>query len=100
MWRFFFYSIYGNQFEVHKRPNMGPLTHSGLNGLQTTATTFLQKEPFCDPPVILLARLFSHVQEIASRRLPFPLALRLSFFINLFVDKNKMGLIYCKPFGE
>ena len=48
MWRFF-YSIYGNQFEVHKRPNMGPLTHSGLNGLQTTAATFLQKEPFCDP---------------------------------------------------
>ena len=92
MWRFFFYSIYGNQFEVHKRPNMGPLTHSGLNGLQTTAATFLQKEPFCDPPVILLARLFSHVQEIASRRLPFPFG-SPSFIFILFVveDKNKNG---------
>ena len=91
MWRVF-YSIYGNQFEVHKRPNMGPLTHSGLNGLQTTATTFLQKEPFCDPPVILLARLFSHVQEIASRRLPFPFG-SPSFIFILFVveDKNKNG---------
>ena len=91
MWRFF-YSIYGNQFEVHKRPNMGPLTHSGLNGLQTTAATFLQKEPFCDPPVILLARLFSHVQEIASRRLPFPFG-SSSFIFILFVveDKNKNG---------
>ena len=86
------YSIYGNQFEVHKRPNMGPLTHSGLNGLQTTAATFLQKEPFCDPPVILLARLFSHVQEIASRRLPFPFG-SPSFIFILFVveDKNKNG---------
>ena len=88
MWRFFFYSIYGNQFEVHKRPNMGPLTHSGLNGLQTTATTFLQKEPFCDPPVILLARLFSHVQEIASRRHPFPFGSIYVYLYFVFLQKQ------------
>ena len=63
---------------------------------------FFRRNLFVIPPVILLARLFSHVQEIASRRLPFPFGFPSFIFILFVVDetKVKMGQIYCKSFGK